>query len=107
MPCTACSARRPRSDQVRRLPLRRLSAEGVRRLSSGSSANPADLFTQTSGNPFFVHELLASAQGERVPPSIADAVLARVRRLEPAVQDGRSGQDHYFLRQRRRLPQAQ
>ncbi|MGH8922158.1 MAG: AAA family ATPase [Actinomycetes bacterium] len=41
-----------RSDQVRRLPLRRLSAEAVRRLSAGSSVNPADLFNLTSGNPF-------------------------------------------------------
>ena len=76
-----------RSDRARRLPLRRLSAGAVRRLSAGSAVNPADLFSLTSGNPFFVHELLASAQGERVPPSIADAVLARVRRLEPAIQD--------------------
>jgi DNA-binding CsgD family transcriptional regulator/tetratricopeptide (TPR) repeat protein len=76
-----------RSDQVRRLPLRRLSAEAVRRLSAGSAVNPADLFELTSGNPFFVHELLASAQGRKVPPSIADAVLARVRQLDPATQD--------------------
>ncbi len=76
-----------RSDQVRRLPLHRLSAESVRRLSAGSAVNPADLFTLTSGNPFFVHELLASAQGKNVPPSIADAVLARVRQLDPATQD--------------------
>lgn len=76
-----------RSDQVRRLPLRRLSAEAVRRLSAGSAVNPADLFELTSGNPFFVHELLASAQGKKVPPSIADAVLARVRQLDPATQD--------------------
>lgn len=76
-----------RSDQVRRLPLRRLSAEAVRRLSAGSAVNPADLFALTSGNPFFVQELLASAQGNKVPPSIADAVLARVRQLDPATQD--------------------
>jgi DNA-binding CsgD family transcriptional regulator/tetratricopeptide (TPR) repeat protein len=76
-----------RSDQVRRLPLRRLSAEAVRRLSAGSAVNAADLFELTSGNPFFVHELLASAQGKKVPPSIADAVLARVRQLDPATQD--------------------
>ena len=76
-----------RSDQVRRLPLHRLSAGSVRRLSAGSAVNPADLFTLTSGNPFFVHELLASAQGKNVPPSIADAVLARVRQLDPATQD--------------------
>jgi DNA-binding CsgD family transcriptional regulator/tetratricopeptide (TPR) repeat protein len=76
-----------RSDHVRRLPLRRLSARAVGRLSADSPVDAADLFALTAGNPFFVHELLASARGDRVPPSVADAVLARVRRLEPATQD--------------------
>ena len=76
-----------RSDHVRRLPLRRLSQQAVRQLSAGSPVDTNDLFALTSGNPFFVHELLASAQGERVPPTIADAVLARVRRLDPSTQD--------------------
>ena len=76
-----------RSDHVRHLPLRRLSQQAVRQLSAGSSVDTLDLFALTSGNPFFVHELLASAQGERVPPTIADAVLARVRSLEPSTQD--------------------
>jgi AAA ATPase domain len=76
-----------RSDHVRHLPLRRLSPEAVRQLSAGSPVNAADLYTLTAGNPFFVHELLASAHGEQVPPTIADAVLARVRRLDPATQD--------------------
>jgi DNA-binding CsgD family transcriptional regulator/tetratricopeptide (TPR) repeat protein len=76
-----------RSDHVRHLPLRRLSQQAVRELSAGSSVDAHDLFELTSGNPFFVHELLVSAQGERVPPTIADAVLARVRSLDPSVQD--------------------
>src|SRR5690242_21142807 len=76
-----------RSDHVRHLPLHRLSQQAVRQLSAGSSVDVNDLFALTSGNPFFVHELLASAQGERVPPTIADAVLARVRSLDPPVQD--------------------
>jgi DNA-binding CsgD family transcriptional regulator/tetratricopeptide (TPR) repeat protein len=76
-----------RSDHVRHLPLRRLSQQAVRQLSAGSSVDAYDLFELTSGNPFFVHELLASAQGERVPPTIADAVLARVRSLDSSVQD--------------------
>jgi DNA-binding CsgD family transcriptional regulator/tetratricopeptide (TPR) repeat protein len=75
------------SEQVRRLPLARLSAGAVRALSASSPVDAAGLFTLTSGNPFFVTELLASAQGQAVPPSIADAVLARVRRLDPAAQD--------------------
>jgi ATP/maltotriose-dependent transcriptional regulator MalT len=76
-----------RSDQVRHLPLSRLSQQAVRQLSAGSSVDAHDLFALTSGNPFFVHELLASAQGERVPPTIADAILARVRSLDPSTQD--------------------
>jgi len=76
-----------RSDRVRRLPLRRLSAEAVKRLSAGSSVDSAVLYAQTAGNPFFVSELLAAARDEPVPPSVADAVLARVRRLDPATQD--------------------
>ena len=76
-----------RSDHVRHLPLSRLSQQAVRQLSAGSSVDAHDLFTLTSGNPFFVHELLVSAQGERVPPTIADAVLARVRSLDPSTQD--------------------
>src|SRR6478672_6392584 len=76
-----------RSDRVRHLPLRRLSQQAVLQLSAGSSVDVQDLYELTSGNPFFVHELLVSAQGERVPPTIADAVLARVRGLDPATQD--------------------
>jgi DNA-binding CsgD family transcriptional regulator len=76
-----------RSDQVRHLPLRRLSPDAVRQLSADGAVDAADLFALTSGNPFFVGELLASAHGERVPHTIVDAVLARVRRLDPPVQD--------------------
>jgi predicted ATPase len=76
-----------RSGRIRHLPLRRLSQQAVRQLSAGMGVDAADLFALTSGNPFFVHELLASAQGEHVPRTIVDAVLARVRRLDPAVQD--------------------
>jgi len=76
-----------RSGHVRHLALRRLSPEGVRQLSAGSPVAADNLFTLTSGNPFFVGELLASAQGERVPHTIVDAVMARVRQLDPPVQD--------------------
>ena len=76
-----------RSDQVRHLPLTRLSVQAVRQLSAGSSVDAQDLYALTSGNPFFVHELLASAQGQKVPPTIAGAVLARVRSLDAPTQD--------------------
>jgi len=76
-----------RSDHVRHLPLGRLSPAAVRQLSAGSPVDAGDLFVLTSGNPFFVQELLASALGERVPRTIVDAVLARLRQLDPPVQD--------------------
>jgi DNA-binding CsgD family transcriptional regulator/tetratricopeptide (TPR) repeat protein len=76
-----------RLDQVRRLPLARLSPGAVQRLSAGSAVDATGLYALTSGNPFFVHELLVSADGDQVPPSIADAVLARVRPLDAGTQD--------------------
>jgi ATP/maltotriose-dependent transcriptional regulator MalT len=76
-----------RSDHVRHLPLGRLSPAAVRQLSAGSPVDADNLFTLTSGNPFFVQELLDSARGERVPRTIVDAVLARLRQLDPRVQD--------------------
>jgi DNA-binding CsgD family transcriptional regulator len=76
-----------RSSHVRHLALRRLSHEAVRRLSAGSPVTADNLFALTSGNPFFVGELLASAQGEHVPRTIVDAVMARVRQLDAPVQD--------------------
>ena len=76
-----------RSGRVRYLQLRRLSQDAVRQVSAGSSVDPDNLFALSSGNPFFIQELLASAQGEPVPRTIVDAVLARVRRLDPPVQD--------------------
>jgi DNA-binding CsgD family transcriptional regulator/tetratricopeptide (TPR) repeat protein len=76
-----------RSDRVRRLPLHRLSAGAVRQLSGDSPLDADEVFELTSGNPFFVHELLVSAPDEQVPPSVADAVLARVRQLDPVTQD--------------------
>ena len=75
------------SGRVRRLPLRRLSPDAVRWLSATSRVDAGRVFAMTSGNPFFVTEVLAGGQGDRVPSTVADAVLARVRRLDPATQD--------------------
>jgi DNA-binding CsgD family transcriptional regulator/tetratricopeptide (TPR) repeat protein len=76
-----------RSEVVRHLPLRRLSAQAVRQLSEDSPVDADDLFRLTSGNPFFVRELLDAAHGEHVPRTIVDAVQARLRVLDPQVQD--------------------
>jgi DNA-binding CsgD family transcriptional regulator/tetratricopeptide (TPR) repeat protein len=76
-----------RTEPVHRLPLARLSAGAVAALSTGTPVDAAGLYAVTAGNPFFVRELLASARGDTVPPSVAAAVLARLRRLDQATQD--------------------
>ena len=66
-----------------RLPLPPLSLEAVRRLCAGSRLDAAGLHRETGGNPFFVTEVLAAGprQGQSVPATVADAVLARAGRL--------------------------
>jgi ATP/maltotriose-dependent transcriptional regulator MalT len=68
--------------QVHRLALRPLSPTAVGLLSSGSGRDPAALHALTTGNPFFVTEMLA-APGDTVPRTVVDSVLAQARRLDP------------------------
>ena len=68
---------------VHRLALRPLSPAAVGGLAAGSGRDPAALHALTGGNPFYVTEALA-APGMAVPATVADAVLARVGRLDPA-----------------------
>jgi tetratricopeptide (TPR) repeat protein len=75
------------TDGVLRLPLRPLSAAAVARLSAGTGVDAARLHAVTGGDPFFVHEVLAC--GDRaadLPVTAADAVLARLRLLDPAAR---------------------
>ena len=65
---------------VRRVALSPLSLEAVQALAAPAGAGGADMYRVTGGNPFFVTEVLATA-GERVPPTVRDAVLARAGRL--------------------------
>ena len=74
-------------DQTRRLPLERLSPSAVSTLSAGVDVDAGEVFTVTSGNPFFVQQVLA-APGQGVPPTVVDAVLARLRRVDPAARAG-------------------
>jgi DNA-binding CsgD family transcriptional regulator/tetratricopeptide (TPR) repeat protein len=76
-----------RTERVRRLPLARLSADAVRQLSAARGLDAADVYAVTAGNPFFVTEVLAAGDADGVPATIADAVLARVARLDPATRD--------------------
>lgn len=69
---------------VRRLRLARLTEAAVRRLSAAANADSDEVFAITSGNPYFVTEVLASGDATTVPLTIADAVQARTAHLDPA-----------------------
>lgn len=60
-----------------------LSLAGVQQIAADSAVDPELLHRQTSGNPFFVAEVLASG-GSGVPTTVRDAILARAARLSPA-----------------------
>jgi DNA-binding CsgD family transcriptional regulator/tetratricopeptide (TPR) repeat protein len=66
-----------------RIALPRLSLEAVEALAASSSRNDgAGVFAATSGNPFFVTEVLRQGSAHRgVPATVRDAVLGRVAQL--------------------------
>jgi DNA-binding CsgD family transcriptional regulator/tetratricopeptide (TPR) repeat protein len=66
---------------VERMRVLPLSLTAVRALAASSGVDADELFRTTSGNPFFVTEVLA-APGMELPPSVRDAVLARVATLD-------------------------
>ncbi|MFJ4835891.1 AAA family ATPase [Streptomyces sp. NPDC088747] len=76
-----------RAERVHRLPLSRLSPDAVRRLSATSDLDPARVYQVTSGNPFFVAEVVAAGGTGGVPPTVVDAVLARLRGLDDTTRD--------------------
>lgn len=73
----------PSGDTIARLRLAPLSPEAVARLAEPRGVNGDDLYRKTAGNPFFVTEVLAAGD-VAIPPTVRDAVLARVARLSPA-----------------------
>ena len=75
------------AEQVHRLSPQRLSEPAVRALVVGSSLDAEEVYALSDGNPYFVNELVASAVGSSVPPTVVDAVLGRLGRLAPAHQD--------------------
>ncbi|MFE3032762.1 ATP-binding protein [Streptomyces canus] len=75
-----------RAPRVHRLPLARLSLDAVRTLSAGR-VDPAQVYAVTNGNPFFVAEIVAAGGTGKVPPTVVDAVLARLRGLPAATVD--------------------
>lgn len=76
-----------RTSRVHRLPLARLSLDAVRALSASRRLDAAQVYEVTSGNPFFVAEIVAAGGTGGVPPTVVDAVLARLRGLDPAAVD--------------------
>ena len=73
--------------RLRRLRPARLSAEAVRSLGAHTDLDTAQVFSVTSGNPFFVAEVLASGDVGGVPRSVAEAVDARLADLDGPTRD--------------------
>ncbi len=71
------------SKSTARIELPRLSKEAVRALIADRPLDACALYRQTSGNPFYVTEVLSS-DGGGLPATVRDAVLARAARLAPA-----------------------
>ena len=71
---------------------RRLGASRARapvaraRWPSLAGEDADELYAATGGNPFYVTELLASRDAAELPPSVANAVLARASRLDDAAR---------------------
>ena len=74
------------SATVTRIALPRLSQAAVVELARPKQVSSEWLYSVTGGNPFFVTEVLASDE-QGVPPSVADAVLARAAHLSPQARE--------------------
>jgi DNA-binding CsgD family transcriptional regulator len=70
--------------RLRLLPLSQSSVMILARAAK-QDERVSDLYDTTGGNPFFVTEALAS-EGESVPATVRDAVLARAARLSPSAR---------------------
>jgi ATP/maltotriose-dependent transcriptional regulator MalT len=58
-----------------------LSEAAVQRMIAGTRSDAAALYEVTGGNPFFLSEILAT-EGDEIPRTVRDAVLARARNLD-------------------------
>jgi DNA-binding CsgD family transcriptional regulator len=70
-------------DQVRRVSVEPLSEPAVAELAGPLGIDAPALHAHTSGNPFFVTEILAAERPGETPATVRDAVLARAARLPP------------------------
>ncbi|WP_430780125.1 ATP-binding protein [Actinoplanes sp. G11-F43] len=75
------------STPMRRLPLARLSADAVRSLVGGRALDSGEVFAVTSGNPFFVTEVLGTGDTDGVPATVTEAVYARLQSLDQRCRD--------------------
>ena len=64
-----------------RIALAPLSPGAVAALAGSADVDAGELHRRTAGNPFFVTEVLATAD-DAIPETVRDAVLARVARLD-------------------------
>ena len=78
---TALAAVRPDDSEL--IELFALSRNAV---SSLAGENAEAVYGVTRGNPFYVTELLASQDTPELPPSVANAVLARTARLDESAR---------------------
>ena len=70
---------------LRRLRIPPLTRAAVAQLAREHSADPDELYRLTSGNPFFVTEVL-SVGSKEIPETVRDAVLARAATLGPGAR---------------------
>jgi DNA-binding CsgD family transcriptional regulator/tetratricopeptide (TPR) repeat protein len=73
------------SGTVRRVEPRPLSTRAITELLAGTGLDVDEVLALTGGNPFYVTEL-AHHPGDRLPASVADAVVGRLHRLPPRTQ---------------------
>jgi DNA-binding CsgD family transcriptional regulator len=73
--------------RLRRLRPARLSPDAVHRLGAHTGLDTAQVYAVTSGNPFFVTEVLASRDVGGVPHTVAEAVRARLAGLDGPTRD--------------------
>jgi DNA-binding CsgD family transcriptional regulator len=79
------------SAAITRIRLEPLSRDAVAELVAGSGLNATDLHRLTSGNPFYVTEILGTSpdqkNGRGLPHSVAEAVWGRLARLSEPGRD--------------------
>jgi DNA-binding CsgD family transcriptional regulator/tetratricopeptide (TPR) repeat protein len=79
------------SAAITRIRLEPLSRDAVAELVAGSGLNATDLHRLTSGNPFYVTEILGTSSdqknGRGLPHSVAEAVWGRLARLSEPGRD--------------------